>query len=102
MLIGTVYRPNKTVNIAQLIDFLHDISVQYDNVVIAGDCNSDILVENSLKSDFFSLGLYSCNNVVPTHFTSACNTLLDLFFVNDLSKCLLYDQVSCPVCSKHD
>ena len=43
MLIGTVYRPNKTVNIAQLIDFLHDISVQYDNIVIAGDFNSNIL-----------------------------------------------------------
>ena len=89
ILIGTVYRPNKTIDITTLIDSLQDISMTYNNIVIAGDFNSNLLIETSLKTDFASLGLYPCNTVVPTHFISTCNTLLDLFFVNDLSKCLL-------------
>ena len=76
------------------VEFLHDNSVTYNNIVIAADLNSNLLTETSLKADFASLGLYPCNTVVPTHFISTCNTLLDLFFVNDLSKCLLYDQMS--------
>ena len=89
ILIGTVYRPKKTIAITTLVEFLHDNSVTYNNIVIAGDLNSNLLTETSLKADFASLGLYPCNTVVPTHFTSTCNTLLDLFIVNDLSKCLL-------------
>ena len=48
------------------------------------------------------LALHSCNKSFPTHFTNTSNNLLDLYFVNDLSKCLLYDQISGPIFSKHD
>lgn len=101
-LIGTVYRPKRSINISPFIEFLNDLSLRYDNIVIAGDFNSNLLQESSLMLEMSSLGLYSCNNCVPTHFSNSCNTLLDLFFVCELSKSLLYDQFSCPVFSKHD
>ena len=42
------------------------------------------------------------NNTLPTHFSNTINTLLDLFFIDCIDKKLLYDQISCPVFSKHD
>ena len=102
MLLGSVYRPNRTIDISVFVSYLESICLTYNNIVIAGDFNSNILRETSLTTEMSVLGLYSCNNSFPTHFSRSTNTLLDLFFVNDLSKFLLYDQVSCPVFSKHD
>ena len=102
MLIGSVYRPNRTIDISTFISFLEDLCLPYNNVVIAGDFNCNLLLESYLSTEMCALGLYSCNVLFPTHFSRNCNTLLDLFFVNDLSKLLLYDQLSCPVFSKHD
>ena len=38
----------------------------------------------------------------PTHFSKHSKSLLDLFFIDDLTKRLLYDQVFCPTFSRHD
>jgi len=49
-----------------------------------------------------SLGLIPVNIKYPTHFSTTCNTLLDVFFVSDCKKIQNYDQISLPAFSKHD
>lgn len=102
LLVGTVYRPNRLVDISSFLVLIQSLSLSYTNIIIAGDFNSNLLVESNLKNDFISLGLYPVNTTLPTHFTNTANTLLDLFLVNDTSKLLLYDQLSCAIFSKHD
>ena len=96
ILIGTVYRPNRSIAISSFVDVIEEISVPYDNILFADDFNSNLLRENSLSLRLSSLGLHSCNIFFPTHFTNTANTLLDLFFVNDMSKS------SGPIFSKYD
>jgi len=49
-----------------------------------------------------SLGLFPVNLKYPTHFSTTCNTLLDVFFVSDCKKNQNYDKISLPAFSKHD
>jgi len=49
-----------------------------------------------------SLGLKPVNLSFPTHFSRTRNTLLDLFFVSDVNKICLYDQLIVPSFSKHN
>jgi len=49
-----------------------------------------------------SLGLKPVNLSFPTHFSTTRNTLLDLFFVSDVNKICLYDQLIVRSFSKHD
>lgn len=102
LLIGSVYRPNRTVPYDLFMEFVMNMSVEYDDVIITGDFNSDILKESHLEEAFTSIGLYNVNSVNPTHFTSMSNTLLDIFLVGSISKVLLYDQLCAPCFSKHD
>ena len=102
LLIGTVYRPNCLIETSFLIDYIQNISLNYNDIIISGDFNSNVLRDKQFLNEMLSIGLYSCNLSYPTHFTKYCNTLLDLFFVGNLSKCMLYDQISCPAFSKHD
>lgn len=102
LLIGSVYRPNRTVPYEMFKELVQNLSVEYDDVIIAGDLNSNILKESHLVESFTSIGLYNVNSVNPTHFTSSSNTLLDIFLVANISKVLLYEQLSAPCFSKHD
>jgi len=58
--------------------------------------------ESHLVDNFKSLGLFSVNETIPTHYSSHCDTLLDLFLINDPSKIIHYDQVSVPAFFRHD
>jgi len=69
---------------------------------LAGDFNSNLLSESHLVDNFKSLGLFSVNETFPTHYSSHCDTLLDLFLINDPRKIIHYDQVSVPAFSGHD
>ena len=89
ILIGTVYRPNCSIDISSFLDVVEQFSLPYDNIVLGGDFNSNLLSENHLSLKMSALGLHSCNTSFPTHFTHTSNTLLDLFFVNNLSKCCM-------------
>ena len=102
MLIGSIYRPHRSIDCLPILNVIQDISFVYDNVVICGDFNSNALCDDSLISEMLSLGLYSCNLFMPTHFSKFSNSLLDMFFVSNLSNKLLYDQLSCSAFSKHD
>ena len=86
ILIAAIYRPSRLIDILPITTIISQISLIYSNVVISGDFDCHILSNNSLSNEMSSLGLYSCNYHVPTHFTKNCCTLLDLFFVSDLTK----------------
>lgn len=102
LLIGSVYRPNKQIPMQRFNKSLERLTICYDDVIIAGDFNSNLLVDNSLYNNMISLGFSSPNTSTPTHFTATNNTLLDLFFVSNTTKILLYDQLSASCFSKHD
>lgn len=102
MLIGCVYRPNRHINFSRLFNLLDTLTVSFSDILISGDFNSDIITESSLTDYMSSIGLTPTNISTPTHFTQYSHSLLDIFFVNDTSKVLLYDQISAPCFSKHD
>lgn len=101
-LIGCVYRPKHDISLTPLLEIINDISLAYNNIIIAGDFNSNLFFDNSLIDSMELLSLLPVNTTIPTHFHKTANSLLDLFFVNDKSKVLIYDQLSSPVFSKHD
>ena len=66
-------------------------TMEYENVVFCGDFNSNILLEASLT-----------NYMLSMHHNSTSTTLIDLIFVMNYLKTLLYDQVSAPCFTRHD
>jgi len=72
------------------------------DIILAGDFNSNLLSESHLVDNFKSLGLFSVNETIPTHYSSHRYRLLDLFLINDPCKIIHYDQVSVPAFSRHD
>lgn len=74
----------------------------YNKVIITGDFNCNILNDASLTTLMSSFALHAPNTTCPTHFSMTTSTLLDLFFVNDLSQVLMYDQCSAPCFSMHE
>jgi len=56
--------------------------------------------ESQLTSNMESLGLKPVNLSFPTHFSRTRNPFLDLFFVSDVNKICLYDQLIVPSFSK--
>lgn len=102
LLIGSIYRPNRNVNISSFTELLHTISLPYSNIILTGDFNCNVLCDDSLPCELRTLGLNLVNFTLPTHYIATSNTLLDLFFVSDVSKTLMFDQLSVPVFSKHD
>lgn len=102
MLVGCVYRPNNSIEFTSFVLKLETLIMRYNDISITGDFNSNLLVDSSLKDSMESLGLTPVNIITPTHFTKSNSTLLDLIFVGDRSKVLLYDQLSASCFSKHD
>lgn len=102
ILLGCIYRPNRYVPFENILNEMENIGAEYTDIIVAGDLNSNLLKESSLTDACASVGLYSVNTTIPTHFTSTNNTLLDLFLLSDKNKILLYDQLSAPCFSKHD
>jgi len=102
ILLGCVYRPDKNIDLNPLIDTIENISLDFENIIIAGDFNSNILNEELLTDAMLSLGLFPTNVSSPTHFSSHSNTLLDIFFISQRTKILLYDQIAAPTFSRHD
>lgn len=102
ILLGCVYRPNNHVDIEPVRNVIENLSLCYNDIIIAGDFNSNLLLDNNISNIMQTLGLFSFNTSVPTHFTNTNASLLDLVFVNNYSKILLYDQLCAPGFSKHD
>ena len=102
ILVGCTYRPNRRIDLSEYMALIEDVTLKYEDVVIAGDFNCDILSDRSLVDKMRVLGMHSVNTSVPTHYTSTSCTLLDVYFVVDKTKVLLYDQLDVPQFSKHD
>lgn len=94
---GVIYRPpaeSVTDCIAALDNLLPVIVSQFDNVIILGDVNVDLLnTSNKLTSCFEAYGL---SEIVkqPTRVTSTSSTLIDQIFTNKLnifSECFVLD-----------
>lgn len=68
LLVSCVYRRNRSVSLSQYFNTLGDISVAYNDIVIGGDFNCNILKDNSLTNDMIELGLSPTNIYTPTHF----------------------------------
>lgn len=102
MLLGCVYRPNCRINTDTFQRLLENITINYEDVIVCGDFNSNILVENKFLNDMLSIGLHPTNTTVPTHFSNTTNSLLDIFFVSNKKNILIYDQLIAPSFSRHD
>lgn len=83
LLVGSVYRPHRSIPFDTFTAKMEDITHTYADVLIAGDFNSNLLVDTSFRENMLGFGFFVVNLDMPTHYTSTCNTLLDLFFVND-------------------
>ena len=98
----TVYRLNSNINFDPFISILGKISIQYDDIIIIGDFNNNLLRDNALTNSMLPLHLNAVNVSLPTYFQSTSNSLIDTVFVNDMTKELLYDQISSSYFSSHD
>lgn len=87
------HRPSKNIYIKPMIDELSNLALDYSDVILTGDFNSNILMDKGLMMDMGAIGL--------GHFTSS-SALLDLFFIDNRSRVLLCHQLSASVFSRHD
>lgn len=85
-----------------LMNELSSLTLGYTDIILTGDFNSNILVDKTLMDNLSAIGLLIINQTMPTHFTSTSSTLLDLYFIGNLSRKLLYDQLSASTFSRHD
>lgn len=63
-LIGTVYRRNNRIDLTPLIDTIEYMSVRYTKIIIAGDFNSDLIKDSSLKDKLHCLSLFPANSTI--------------------------------------
>lgn len=102
-LLGCAYRPNNNICFEPLLNIIANLSSNYADIILTGDLNSNILKDKSLIDSLLSLDLHPVNVTIPTHYNKhSPDTLIDVIFVNDESKILLYDQISAPQFSRHD
>lgn len=102
MLIGAVYRPDRSVDIGPLVMALENLSLGYVDIIIMGDFNNNLFCDTTLITPLTGFGLYPVNTSLPTHFTQHNASLIDIVFVSDMSKSLFYEQMSFSCFSKHD
>lgn len=83
ILIACVYGPYSNTDIVDLLEKIHELSLNYKDIIICGDFNNNVLCDANFTEDMEGLGLYLVNATTPTHFTRSSSTLLDLFLVNN-------------------
>lgn len=79
-MLSCVYGSNCNIYFDQFISILKDITIQYDDIVITGDLNNNILLDIPLIGLMLSLDLVSVNVSKATHYVSALRSLIDLGF----------------------
>lgn len=105
LLFGVVYNPKSTRfdNRNNLSPMFTDLLSQYNDILIFGDFNTDLLVDKPHISNFKEMlsefGLYNYSNV-PTHFTGTSSTLLDLLLISHYNKVIQLNQIDIPGISK--
>lgn len=106
VLFGVIYKPPATNDLVPISNMLHDIVPEYDDVIIMGDFNENVLKIPQhaqtirLIQEFkqISLNLLSSQ---PTHFFSTGSSLLDLAFTKNVNNMVTFTQLDTSL-SKHD
>lgn len=99
LIIGTAYRPpwlDVNIFLDALMDSVTSFS-RYDNIIVMGDFNIDMLNVNDPKTKFFKEFL-SCTGLSqiidkPTHFTDSSKTLIDVVCSNVRSRNVCVDLI---------
>lgn len=105
VLVVVVYNPPDNDCSVFLEEKLAVFSVRYEDILLIGDFNTDLLSPSSRQSRFLSvLRNFSLTSACdePTHFTANGCSQLDLLISNDINKVLRFGQVSFPGLSAHD
>lgn len=104
-LLGVCYNPPGTDCSGVMFNKLADLSLQYENVLLLGDFNTNWNKTDSkteqLKSCLEYYGL-KCLNSLNTHYFNGGSSLIDLVLTNNSEFVLNLNQVSAPAFSKHD
>lgn len=106
IIVGVLY-VSPSSHISSIENYLSEISVQYDDIILMGDLNCNLLDTNT-KEDLLSIchrnNFTVVHNNMPTHFDSFhhSSSLLDVFLVSYESKVCGYRVVSMSASiSKH-
>ena len=107
ILLITVYRAPTISCLTEFENVLFDFVPNYENVIIGGDFNTNLLIASPRRKEFKSI-IESCNLYIiqsgPTyqHSPAYNPTLLDLLIVNNKEKVINSGQISDHGISKHD
>ncbi len=109
VLLGAFYKAPDVDEISELDDVLSELSADYEDVILAGDFNQNLLFASKGQCpDCVRVKCSNCRfyDVVrkysmlpvgdsPTHFPVGCNpSQIEYFIVNDPCKVLFYNQIS--------
>lgn len=106
-LFGVVYKAPDVDELDVFADLLSSLTPQYNEIIICGDFNEDILKSSGRPQQFRGIihqhSLDILNTTCATHFQANCvPTLLDLFLVSSPCNVLRSSQVNVPGISRHD
>lgn len=106
ILLGFFYNPPQVDSCTVLNEKLSCISNQYDNILLMGDFNTNMMEIDADRCKRFKRALNSlsleCIGSEPTHFHRTGASQIDLMITNCRSKILKFNQVSVPFLSNHD
>ncbi|XP_037929884.1 uncharacterized protein LOC119664481, partial [Teleopsis dalmanni] len=105
ILVGCVYNSHKRFSCDPFFDSLQPIALNFDFLAVLGDFNNDLLSNCgnvSRLNDLIAMsGLNIVNRTIPTRYANNVKpSLLDIIAVSDISKLLLFEQIS--FVSDHD
>jgi hypothetical protein len=105
-LLSVCYRPPKIGFLSEFENALLNYMPSYNNILVLGDFNTDLLNPGTFDYRQLTSIFYSCNlSFLPfdaTHHTAHSHTLLDLIAVSDPSQILHHGQISVTGISSHD
>jgi len=105
ILLGCVYNPSREIKLDDFFSELSPFLTNFDQIIIGGDFNKNLLINDSVCANFFDLahtaGLHIVNFKYPTRFMVDKNpSLLDVFLVSDPAFNIHFSQ--CSFLSDHD
>ena len=84
-----IYRPpsfEKEISITEMTKYINQMNEKYENILIAGDLNIDLMNPNKTTENYFSdfIDTFDLRNIItqPTCYKSERGTLLDLILTN--------------------
>jgi hypothetical protein len=105
LLIGVIYNHPKQNLIKNMKNILHKFSESYQDILILGDMNINILNKCSdtkrFESFIDSLG-FKCTSKYPTNFANGSFSCIDLILSNNDKKIIFNDQLDISGISSHD